>query len=528
MTHEQQHRRLGKYEILEELGRGSFGVVYKGRDTSLDRLVALKVLHPQLAVDPSFVQRFYQEARAAASLDHAHIVTVYEVGEEAGQYYLAMAYLPGRTLDKWLDDGPLSVEQAVAFTQQIAGALDAIHDRGLVHRDVKPANIMVDDRGGATLLDFGIVRAAEGTRMTASMAVLGTPEYMAPEQAQADEAGEIDRRADVYALGVVAYEMLVGRAPFTGTSATSILYKHVHEPPPAPTTLNPALPPVLAPVLLKALAKRRDARFQRASDLATELRQASLCVPGSGEAGARQETMRVHPVSTGEATDRVEEKARRLRSPDRAFWLGWVAANTAGWVIGLILGGVLLGAAEGSPFGVFLGAVLLGLSIGTLQWFALRRRIQRAGRWVGASLGGTLLGSGVLAAMGRIDLGSETWGLVLMLGILAIVFGACVGIAQWFVLRNQFQQAGWWIVASLAAWAVAGIVDGGIGVAVAAGFDTSGASSFGEGLGQVIAHLVSLMLVVVFSILVISGPVSGAITGAVLIRLLRHPKDAGE
>jgi serine/threonine protein kinase len=175
-------KKLGKYEILEEIGRGGFAVVYKARDTTLNRVVALKVLHPQLTTDPKFVQRFHQEAQTAARLHHPHIVTIHDVGEETGQHYLAMAFLPGRTLDERLSatKGPLPVELAISIVEQIADALGTIHQHGLVHRDVKPANIMVDSRSQATLLDFGIVRAAEGTRLTTTMAVLGTPEYMAP------------------------------------------------------------------------------------------------------------------------------------------------------------------------------------------------------------------------------------------------------------------------------------------------------------------------------------------------------------
>jgi WD40 repeat protein len=267
---------LGKFEILEEIGRGGFAVVYKARDATLDRLVALKVLHPQLTADPKFLQRFHQEAQAAAGLHHPHIVTVYEAGEEAGQHYLAMAFLPGRTLDELVGEGSLPVESAISIIEQVAEALDAIHGQGLVHRDVKPGNILVDDTGWATLLDFGIVRAAQGTRLTTTMTVLGTPDYMAPEQAEVEQADEIDWRADIYALGVVAYELLVGRAPFTGASPTAVLYKHVHEPPPTPTVLNPGLPPELEPVLLKALAKQREERFQQAGVFAASLREAWL------------------------------------------------------------------------------------------------------------------------------------------------------------------------------------------------------------------------------------------------------------
>jgi formylglycine-generating enzyme required for sulfatase activity/predicted Ser/Thr protein kinase len=285
-------KRLGKYEIIEGIGRGGFAVVYKARDTELDRIVALKVLHPQHTIDPKFIQRFRQEAQTAARLHHPHIVTIHEVGEEAGQHYIAMAFLPGRTLDKVVGGKPLSTDRAISIIEQAADALDAIHEQGLVHRDVKPANVMVDETDQATLLDFGIVRAAEGTRLTTTMTTLGTPEYMAPEQAEiAEGTAGIDWRADVYALGAVAYETLVGRPPFTGRSPTAILHKHVYEQPPAPCTLNPDLPKEIEPVLLKALAKGREERFQRAGDFAAELRRAYVA-----ESQIREQEAQIAPL----------------------------------------------------------------------------------------------------------------------------------------------------------------------------------------------------------------------------------------
>jgi len=181
-----ESKRIGKYEIVEEIGRGGFAVVYRARDTSLDRIVALKVLHALVAENHVFVRRFEQEARTAARFDHPHIVTIYEVGEKAGQHYIAMKYVPGRGLDQRLAEsgGPLPLEQVVSIVDQVADALDYVHRRRSVHRDVKPSNVILSDEGHATLLDFGIVRAADGTPLTTFGEKMGTPQYMSPEQAE--------------------------------------------------------------------------------------------------------------------------------------------------------------------------------------------------------------------------------------------------------------------------------------------------------------------------------------------------------
>jgi WD40 repeat protein len=342
-------RRIGRYEILEEIGRGGFAVVYRARDTVLDRIVALKVLHPQLTIDSKFIQRFYQEARTAAGLHHPNIVTVHEVGEDQGLHYLAMALLPGRTLDEWLDrvKGPLPPGQVVSITVQIASALDLIHQRGLMHRDVKPNNIMVDEEGQATLLDFGIVRAAEGTRLTTTMTLLGTPEYMSPEQARGEE---MDARSDVYALGVVVYQMCTGREPFSATSPIVVLRLHVDEPPPPPQELNPRLSPEVVRVLSKALAKDRDARYQTAGEMAQALREA-VEAPVTVQP-ARPERRREEPAPGVRKTRRLPVAAEeRLAAKDRAMpawrrvpiW-AWVAAGV------LVLGLAAVGAQVLSGF----------------------------------------------------------------------------------------------------------------------------------------------------------------------------------
>jgi hypothetical protein len=211
-------------------------------------------------------------------------------------------------------------------------------------------------------------------------------------------------------------------------------------------------------------------------------------------------------------------------SPGKGFWLGWVAANTAGWVIGIVLGGTFLGVLEDSFLGPFLAAFLLGLSSGMMQWFVLRRHLQEPGQWVWATAGGTLLGAFALSIVAQIDVGGEIWGLVLMLGTVAIVLGTCIGVAQWLVLRDQYRGAGAWILASAAAWAVVGLVNGGVGVAMFSAFGDTSGLDFGEAIGQILAQVIGLVVVVSLSIVVITGPVSGAITGAVLVRLLRHPR----
>jgi len=270
---EQGPQKLGKYEIIEEIGRGGFSVVYKALDTSLhNRPVALKVLHPHLLVDPTFVLRLQQEAGAAANLRHPNIVVVYEVGEIDGTYYIAIEYLPGTALDDLVkEQGSFPPKRAVRITKQIASALDYAHAEGFIHRDVKSGNIIVGEDDHATLTDFGLVRAAEGTSLTSTGKVVGTPEYMSPEQADPMKTRDLDWRTDLYSLGIVAYELLTGHVPFKGDTPTATHYMHVHEEPPKPTLMNPDLPKEMEPPILKALAKERSDRYQTGQDLAEAL-----------------------------------------------------------------------------------------------------------------------------------------------------------------------------------------------------------------------------------------------------------------
>jgi serine/threonine protein kinase len=266
-------KTLGTYQIMEELGRGGMAVVYRAYQSSLNRYVAIKVLPPQLAFDRQFVERFFREARAAASLRHPNIVVIHDVAEQDGLYYIVMEYLEGQTLKEIIEQaGALPPGRAVRILDQVAAALDHAHQRGFVHRDVKPANIFVAEGDRVTLTDFGIAKAlSEAEQLTRTGSLVGTPEYMSPEQA---EGGRVDHRTDLYALGIVLYQMLTGRVPFKGNTPSSTLYAIVHKPAPAPREINPTLPTAVEAVVLRALAKRPDDRFQQGAEMVRDLRNA--------------------------------------------------------------------------------------------------------------------------------------------------------------------------------------------------------------------------------------------------------------
>jgi serine/threonine-protein kinase len=308
---------LGKYQILDEIGRGGMGVVYRGYDTALERQVAIKVLAPHLVWEKDFVERFLREARTAARLKHPNIVTIHDVGEQDGNYYIVMELLEGETLGQMVARrGPLPVAEAASIASQVASALDRAHEQGLIHRDLKPGNVIVDKEGQATLTDFGIARAMEGTRLTSTGATLGTPEYMSPEQALGREA---DRRSDIYSLGVVCYEMLTGRVPFHAETPLAILHQQAYEPPPEARNLNPGLSPEVEQVLLKALAKESRERYGSAGELAQALREAS-----GAPAGAPVRPRPVEPPTIVE---------RPIPLPRRRSVLPWVGGGLGAIVL---------------------------------------------------------------------------------------------------------------------------------------------------------------------------------------------------
>ncbi|MFZ2616965.1 MAG: protein kinase [Anaerolineae bacterium] len=254
-----------KYDIQAEIGRGGMGLVYRGFDVMLRRAVAIKVLPLEYTYDQQFVERFRYEAITAAGLHHAGIVTIHDVGQQGSWHYIVMQYLDGVTLDQWLvNRGPMSVPMTAQVVRQVTDALDYAHSTGIVHRDIKPSNIMIGPTGRATLMDFGLVRAGEGSKLTRSGVVVGTPDYMAPEQARGEP---VDGRTDLYSLGVVIYRMLTGQVPFVRSSSLATAYAHVNEPPPPLRTLRPDLPKSIEAVVLKALAKRPEDRYQHGAPL---------------------------------------------------------------------------------------------------------------------------------------------------------------------------------------------------------------------------------------------------------------------
>ena len=271
----------GKYRIVEEIGRGGMGVVYKAEDLKLKRLVALKFLPPHLMNSPELKERFLIEAQAAAALSHPNICVIHEIGEAEGQSFIAMECVEGETLRDKIKKGPLASAEALDITAQIASGLGEAHRKGIIHRDIKSANIMVTDKGQAKVMDFGLAKLRGGSSLTKSQTTLGTIAYMSPEQARGDE---VDQRSDLWSLGVVLYEMLTGDVPFKGDRDVSIIYSIVHEEPKSIKLRKPPVPIELQQVIARALKKNREARYGSADEMLKDLRayQSGLQLAESG------------------------------------------------------------------------------------------------------------------------------------------------------------------------------------------------------------------------------------------------------
>ena len=347
-------KTLGKYRVIEQIGRGGMAEVYKAYHASLDRYVAIKLMHSFLASEEGFLERFQREARSVARLRHPNIVQMHDFDAEENVYYMVMEYLGGPSLKnhlseleaegKWL---PLS--EAIHIIRDVGEALDYAHRRDMFHRDVKPANIMLTEDGGAILTDFGIVKMLGGdaTQLTATGAMVGTPAYMAPEQSM---GGDDDARADVYSLGIVLYQLVTGRLPYEADTPMAVVLKHISAPLPMPTTLSPDLPVGIERVILKALAKDPNDRYQSMREMLAHLDRAmrGLDIPEvdpvitavSQYPGVPTlvETDRPTPTSAG-LTEVAAPPTRPRRPAWWVFGLIGLAAVALIVVIGMALGG---------------------------------------------------------------------------------------------------------------------------------------------------------------------------------------------
>jgi serine/threonine protein kinase len=292
----------GRYQILEELGRGGMGVVYKAKDTKLKRTVALKFLPPELTHISEVKERFMREAQAAAALDHPNICTVYEFDEAEEKTFISMAYVEGQSLRKKLESGPLELDEALRIALQVAQGLQIAHKKRIIHRDIKSTNIMVTEDNQAKIMDFGLARMTGGTLLTQEGMAMGTIAYMSPEQARGEE---VDHRTDIWSLGVVMHEMFTGQLPFKGEHEQAIVYSILKERPEPLTDIKADIPVSVVEVVSKALEKNPDKRYQQAEELLDDLKSIS--------AGIVPEEIR------------VRIKKEKLRKRKRAFLYGGAA-----------------------------------------------------------------------------------------------------------------------------------------------------------------------------------------------------------
>ena len=320
---------LGPYRLLEPIGQGGMATVYKAMQASMNRTVAVKILSPQMASNATFLARFKQEAQMIASLEHAHILPVYDLGEQDGIVYIAMRYMGFGSTQSRLASGPVPLQKVSRWMLQIASALDYAHQRGVVHRDVKPSNVLLDAQDDAFLSDFGIAKWMEGSLELTGSGMIGTPQYMSPEQGQ---GLKIDGRSDEYALGVMAYEMITGHPPFEAETPLAIVLKHVTEPLTPPIAINPRVPQPVSEVIVKALAKAPDDRYPTTLAFAEALDAAVRSSPVPATA----------PLpSSAEPTEEVHITQTRMRRKSLLPRPVWMALAMLG-IVALGMGGAVL------------------------------------------------------------------------------------------------------------------------------------------------------------------------------------------
>lgn len=327
---------LGSYRIISQIGEGGMATVYKAYQASMDRNVAIKVLPSQLANQKEFAGRFRQEARIIANLEHPHILPVFDSGESDGVSYLVMRYLEAGTLKEKMESHPLSLNEIDRIFTQLADALSYAHGRGVIHRDLKPSNALIDSQGNLFLTDFGIAKLLENTsHFTKTDTVMGTPAYISPEQAQGQV---VDRRSDIYSLGIILYEMVTGRVPYMADTPLAVIYKHVNAPLPLPSTLKPDLPPQIEQVILKALAKSPEDRFDSAAEFITAWKSAlSIGETVQSVSGDVEKTMRYEDMNKKAGTvppTVAMPKPGTSKRPSRGVLIGCLVGICAVFVIG--------------------------------------------------------------------------------------------------------------------------------------------------------------------------------------------------
>jgi serine/threonine protein kinase len=359
MSHSLIGKTIGKYQIVEHLGRGGMAEVYKAYQPALDRFVAIKLMHSFLADDKDFLGRFQREAKAIGRLRHPNIVQVHDFDVEEGMYYMVMEFIDGYTLKKQLVDlaaenQMLSVGEALRVTRDVAAALAYAHKRDMVHRDVKPANVMINKENQVILTDFGIAKILSGPQFTASGAMIGTPAYMSPEQGLGEPG---DARSDIYSLGIMLFQMITGQLPYDADTPLAVVLKHVNDPLPIPSQINPSMPPDVERIIFKSLAKDPDHRYQTADEFIKHLDRvaAGLSIPesdlvigaGAPQATGQSATVLASPTRSAPTYARTPTAQAVAAPPARARRPAWLWPVIG--IVAILLAAVAVVAAFGLP-----------------------------------------------------------------------------------------------------------------------------------------------------------------------------------